>query len=169
MNPRCCAFGLALLMAGCAKSPTAPARVRDLMLGGEVHHPVANIPSGRRRDRPERSCRRCPGCRGFRKGDSQSRLGEAPLSEENARINSGVFELSARVQPHDFYLLSLLGFPRYPPVSEYYSDEASYVTVVDRMTHELLGTRGLESQVVVLDKPGGLKWTLIVDSNGVVR
>jgi hypothetical protein len=37
------------------------------------------------------------------------------------------------------------------------------------MTHELLGTRRLEPKVVVLDRPGALKWTLTVDSNGVVR
>ena len=169
MNYRCCAFGLALMMAGCAKSATAPARVRDLILGGEITiRSRTYLLDWVEIDLNDRLV-------GYLGAEDAGRtaltviFAKTTFSEENARINSGVFELSALVQPHDFYFLKGLGFPRYPPTSEFYSDDGSYVTVLDRTTREVLGTRRLESRTMVINEPGTLKWTVIVDANGVVR
>ena len=160
---------LALGAIGCSDSSTAPDRLRDLMLGGEVTiRSRTYLIDSVQVDLNDRYV-------GYLGAEDSGRttltvvFAKESGGEEHARIGPGILELSARVEPHDFYFLSLHGFPRYPPVSEYYSDDASYVTVVDRMTHELLGTRRLEPKVVVLDRPGALKWTLTVDSNGVVR
>jgi hypothetical protein len=37
------------------------------------------------------------------------------------------------------------------------------------MTREVLGTKRLEARAMVTNERGTLKWTLTVDSNGVVR
>src|SRR5262245_33957797 len=129
MNPRCCAFGLALLMAGCAKSPTAPARVHDLRLGGEVtirsRTYLLDYVEIDLNDRVVGAL----GAEDSGRATLTVVLAKSPLSEEGARMDPGVFELSALVQPHDFSLLKGLGFPRYPPTTEFYSDDGSYVTV----------------------------------------
>jgi hypothetical protein len=95
-------------------------------------------------------------------------LANEPTTANNSSISPGVHELSAMVQPFDWYYRSTRGFPL-PAPSEYYSDDMSYVTVVDRITREVVGIKRLEAKAMVTNERGTLKWTLTVDSNGVVR
>jgi hypothetical protein len=91
-----------------------------------------------------------------------------PITANDASISPGVHERSAVVQAFDSYYRSTRGSPL-PAPSEYYSDDMSYVTVVDRITREVLGIKRLEAKAMVTNERGTLNWKLTVDSNGVVR
>jgi hypothetical protein len=164
---------LALAAIGCSDGSTAPNHVRDLAIAGQLSirsrayaMDWIDIRVDGRVDSVGWSS---TGDDVFGSASLTAVLADDPVFKADAaRIGAGVHELSAIVQPFDWYYRSTRGFPL-PAPSEYYSVDPSYVTVVDRMTREVLGTKRLEARAMVTNERGTLKWTLTVDSNGVVR
>jgi len=156
---------------GCSAGSTAPDRVRDLAIGGQltIRSRVYAMDWIDIRLDGRFVGWSSTGDDVFGSASLTAVLADDPVFEADAaRMGAGVHELSAIVQPFDWYYRSTRGFPL-PAPSEYYSDDRSYVTVVDRVTREVLGTKRLEARAMVTNERETLRWTLTVDSNGVVR